>query len=341
MCALLALPLMFACPPAAVGQDRLSITVTAFGIGTTAKLGPSLRTIRGDTSEDVTSDPIQFEMTSAAGVLPQAILLLKDEAQMPVAALVLHDVVLELRALTGARFVASMSGMAGGSLDVHLYGTESDFAIVSVEGATIVLARGSVRVERVADGVQISVGDGRATVYSGGLPAGGVAALTGGVVLEAGGDNTVMVMADAALSLAARVEQVADAMRSRRSAIVQRSLLPDLVLVAEQVTEGDIEPPMRGAQVPVAAVAPQVRIPQIVPRGSLASQVISGSQGFATSTVQATAESFIGSNDAALAVVGVRLQRTRITASFVAGAGAPLSVNRELLRPFTIGPLRR
>ncbi len=160
-------------------------------------------------------------------------------------------------------------------------------------------------------------------------------------MLDAAGDNSVMVMADGTLSLAARVEQVAASMRLRRSSIVQRSLLPDLVRVAEEVTEGDIEPPTRGAQIPVAAVAPQVRIPEIVPRGTLASQVISGSQGFATRAVQSTAESFIGSDSAALAVVGARLQRTRITGSIVAGARAPLSVNIELLRPFTIGPSRR
>ena len=115
MCALLVLPLMFACPRVAVGQDRLSITVTAFGIGTTAKLGPSLRTIRGDTSEDVTSDPIQFEMTSAAGVLPQAILLLKDEAQMPVAAWLngTSHTRVPRRVRTGGKLAASSKTPAG------------------------------------------------------------------------------------------------------------------------------------------------------------------------------------------------------------------------------------
>ena len=338
------LGLMAACVHIAIAQDEqpidLAITVTAFGSGTSADVGGDRIGDRGPTLQYVSVDPLTFAMVAGEGIRKQAILLLNDEERAVAVAVVVLDQMpaVEFKLLSGARFSAALGGLEVGSFDVYYDDGGSAPVAVSVGGATVLLQRGSLRAERTADGVQVSVGDGQAVVYGGELPAGGVAALTDGVTLDAANGNSLTLAADGTLGDAVRIERVGASMLTLRSTIMQRSLLPDLVRVAEQVTEGDIEPPTRGAQIPAVAVAPQVRIPEIVPRGSLASQVISGSQGFASGSVQATAETFIGSGSAALAVVGVRLQRTRITRSFA--AGGPLSISRELLRPFTIGPIR-
>ena len=155
-------------------------------------------------------------------------------------------------------------------------------------------------------------------------------------VLKAEGANGVIVAADGTLSPPQRVEGIAVTMASAQSVVIQRSLLPDMVRVAEEVAEGDIESPTRGAPTPVATVAPQVRIAEIVPRGSIAAQIIAGAQAVVQASVPSTAESFLGSRSAALAVVGARLQRTRITGSPGAAPQAPLSINTQLSRPFTI-----
>jgi hypothetical protein len=154
-------------------------------------------------------------------------------------------------------------------------------------------------------------------------------------VLDAGGKNSAIVRA-AALSEPARIE-VGGEMAATRSRVVQQSLLRDLVRVAESAAEGDIEPPARGSAVPIAAIATAVRVVDIVPRGS---GVTSFSGGTAPSSGVAaqggsTADAFLSSGQAALAVVGARIQSTRIVGG-TAGR-APLGVNNQFRRRFTLG----
>ena len=217
---------------------------------------------------------------------------------------------------------------------VDIYHDADPIIYIYVSGATVGLGRGSVRIEAKADGnTAVIVGTGRAGVLpsdaSGGID----------VSLIAGRQNTVTISPEGGLSDHGVQEGAGVMMASARGAIIQLSLLPELVQVAERVAEGDIEPPSRGSLVPPAAVAVTVRVRDVTPRGTLATQIIAGSQGIIVQAVPSTAESFLGGNNAALAVVGARLQRTRIIGSpgTAGAAGAPLSVSGELERRFTLG----
>jgi hypothetical protein len=122
---------------------------------------------------------------------------------------------------------------------------------------------------------------------------------------------------------------------------VQQSLLRDLVRVAESAAEGDIEPPARGSAVPIAAIATAVRVADIVPRGG-GPTTFSGSSAQSSSVATqggSTAEAFLTSGQAALAVVGARIQGTRIVGG-TAGR-APLGVNNQFRRRFTLGAVNK
>jgi hypothetical protein len=324
----------------AIAQEPLSLTLTAVSEEATARIDESMTQL-GPTGLFLANFPLVVEVDAEPGEARQAILLIR-QADVPVATITVDSARTELRTIEGAVMVVSalQDAAPGAVVDVRFV-ADGRTAVV-VPGAVVLMSRGALRAARTDAGIELRVGEGSAIVYAGEMPADGVAGLAGRQSLElaAGESNAITVGADGTLGAAKSIDDVQPEMADLASRVVQRSALPFLVSAAEEVTEGDIEPPTRDTGIPVATVAPEVRIPQIVPRGSLATQVITGSQSFATTTVQATAESFIGSGQAALAVVGARFQRTRITATGRAGTGAPLSVNRELTRLFQIGPAR-
>ncbi len=338
-CALAAVVALTAGAASAVAQDPLSLTLTAVSEEATVRIDEA-PTPLGPTGLLLAEFPLAVDVDADPGQARQAILLVRS-GDRPVATITLDSARAELRTINGAAMALTtlQEASPGAMVDVRYIGDGQ--TAVAVPGAVVLLARGALRATRTDGGVELRVGEGSATVYSGELPAGGAGELQGrqSVQLTAGGGNAVTVAADGTMTPAQAVEGIQPEMADFASGVVQRSALPFLVSAAEEVTEGDIEPPTRDTGIPVATVAPEVRIPQIVPRGSLATQVITGSQSFATTAVQATAESFIGSGQAALAVVGARFQRTRITATGRTGS-APLSVNRELTRLFQIGPAR-
>lgn len=202
--------------------------------------------------------------------------------------------------------------------------------LVLLGDARVSLASGALRIEYAADGWRAVLAAGTARVEKDGKPA---------VELDARGSNAALVASDGTPAAAARDEQFAAAWQAQRSGLVQRALLPDLVSVAEAIAEGDIEPPSRGSAVAAISVAPEVRISELVPRGGTAVTVTAGtSVSSAGGSIASTAESFLSSRQAALAVVGARLERTRVVfAGNTSGSRAPLAISPELGRPFTLG----
>lgn len=227
-------------------------------------------------------------------------------------------------------------GQTSGIVDIYQQGELGAKILVIVPGAVAVLSGAAVRVAAVEGGVEIALGGGTATIYSGELPADGIAALTNGVALDASGDNALVVGSDGTLSPPRPAEGVPQSMTGRRQSVIQRSLVPDMVKVSEAVGEGDIEPPTRGTRVAAASVAPPLQIPELVPRGSTATQVISGAQGQGATFVQSIASAFLGRGNVGLALVGVRLLDTRIIGG-AGGSRAPLSINPQTRNRFTVG----
>lgn len=214
-----------------------------------------------------------------------------------------------------------------GLIDVY-HEVDSPPIRIAIGPATVTLGRGVVRVRATGESqVQIICASGTAEVGAGAAK----------VVLDSRGKNSVMVRG-AELSEAAPVDIAGD-IAATRSRVVQQSLLRDLVRVAESAAEGDIEPPARGSAVPIAAIATAVRVVDIVPRGSGVTTISGGTAPSSGVAAQggSTADAFLSSGQAALAVVGARIQATRIVGG-TAGR-APLGVNNQFRRRFTLGPV--
>ncbi len=195
--------------------------------------------------------------------------------------------------------------------------------------AKIGMFRGAVRVRRVSP-------DGGFEIVSGAGMANVVTMAEQRAALESGAKNQVLLAPNGVLSELDRREGITGEMDAARSAILQQSVLPEFVRVAEEVAEGDIEPPARGSIVVAAAVAPTVRVREIVPRGGVVTRVAAGAVSSGRGgAAQSTAEQFLGAGEAALAVVGARFERTRVTGA--TGLRPPLAINRELRSRFSLG----
>ena len=244
---------------------------------------------------------------------------------------------LQARADGGVSVRVSAAAGARGTLDVS-HDRERPFTLIPLPGAWIGLSRGALRIRpgQAAGTFEIIAASGRAGVFAGPAPTGEVAGRQAQLVLDAHGQNSVVLAADGTLSAPRRDDAIAAQLTADRRAVVQRSLLPELVRVAEAVAEGDIEPPTRGSRFAAVTVAPEVRIAEIVPRGGVAAILSAGARTITVATAQSTAEAFLGSREAALAVVGARLERTRIIGN-PATTRAPLSISRELRTPFLLG----
>lgn len=252
--------------------------------------------------------------------------------------IILDSAAVEIKQLKGVDAVISAfpRGQSRGIVDIYQQSEGGARILVIVPGAAALLSGAGVRTTAVEDGVEIALGGGTAKVFAGEMPADGVAALTNGVTLDASGNNALLVGSDGTLSPPRRVEGVAQSMNGRRQSVIQRSLVPDMVKVSEAVGEGDIEPPTRGTRIAAASVAPPIQIPELVPRGSTATQVISGAQGQGATFVQSIASAFLGRGNVGLALVGVRLLDTRIIGG-AGGSRAPLSINPQLQPRFSLG----
>lgn len=218
-------------------------------------------------------------------------------------------------------------GDGAGLIDVY-HDRDTPTLLLEGPGFSLGMQRGAVRILRNAGApaTDVIVIEGRASL----IPTG-----KSGLVLDAAATNRVSVGADGSASAPVRGDGAAAQMTQSRRSLVQSSLIPDLVRQAEAVAEGDIEPPSRGAAIAAVVVAPEVRISEIVPRGTTAARVVSGAQQVgAASAPTSTAEAFIRTGQAALAVVGARLQRTRIVGA--TGAQVGLQASPEVSRPFNL-----
>lgn len=215
---------------------------------------------------------------------------------------------------------------------IDVYHNQSDPAVrVVINGAEVGLKRGAVRVGRASQtgDLEVLAGAGQAFVVT----------QTGdAATLSAGAENQLFISTDGRLSAPVRRENAPTEMANSRAEIVQLSLVPDFARIAESVAEGDIAPPTRGSRVPAVAVAPSVRIREIVPRGGVVTRATAVSvAGSFTRGAQSTAEQFIGQRTVgvALAVVGARFERTRVTGA--TGVRPPLAINVEVRPRFLLG----
>lgn len=317
-----------------LGQEEQEVLIglTAIGAGTRVQLGEvtDATTSASDDAQLTMEDVVVVRLFVRTDPASMRAVLYSPKAQTM---LVLNRLGVDLKLTETGRLEISLAREPEAEGWVDIYHDASALILIEISRATIGLERGSVRVEARANGdMAVLVGAGRAGVTPGDASGGN------GVVLIAGQQNAITVSPEGQLSDLRSEEGTGVMMASARGAIIQKSLLPELVQVAERVAEGDIEPPARGSLVPPAAVAVTMRVRDVTPRGTLATQVIAGSQGITLGAVQSTAELFLGRGNAALAVVGARLQRTRIIGSpGTAGAtGAPLTVSGELERRFTL-----
>jgi hypothetical protein len=272
----------------------------------------------------VDPQPIEIRPEGAAGLI-QAVLDVPDLGLT----LVVNAAVLELQVREdGGLDVAIREWIeSGGRLDVY-HEQDSPAVRVLASGAEIGVGRGIVRLAARGEGLDVTAAQGQIAIQ---LPENRALQLTDG------GENAVAIAAGGAADAARRVSDARVAVFADYQRLVQSSLLPDLVRVAEAVAEGDIEPPTRAAAVAAVAVAPLVQVREIVPRGGTVARVETGLQSALRSApVQNLAESFIQGGEAALAVVGARLQRTRVVGA-AGGARSPLSISPQVSRPFTIG----
>jgi hypothetical protein len=234
---------------------------------------------------------------------------------------------LNVREDGGLEIALNAWGEGSGWLDVY-HDQDAPPVGLSVAGARVALPRGIVRMAAQGDAVVLWAASGQARVA---LADNREVALTGGA------ENALTVAGGAAVGPATRAANAEGAVFVAYQNVVQASLLPDLVRVAESVAEGDIEPPTRAAAVAAVAVAPAVTVREIVPRGGTVSRITTGLQGaLRAAPIQNLAESFLSSGQAAQAVVGARLQRTRVV-SDAGSARSPLAVSPEVTRPFSIG----
>ncbi len=323
----LAALLALAAPLAAQGTQPTGpvVRVTALGENASAALGTQTGETVGGQAELFLDEPLLLAVEPPEGEPGERRGIFRVAAAG--LTLVLDGVDVEIAPREDGGLRLKLIESSAGTLDIY-HERETPTLLIEGTGFSIGLPRGALRIVRSAAGaaVEISASDGRASL----IPTG-----RDGLVLDAAGANRVSIAADGAAASPARAEGAAQAMASLRRGLVQRSLLPDLVRVAEAVAEGDIEPPTRGAAIAAAAVAPEVRISEIVPRGGTTSRLAAGgAQVGGAGAAASTAEAFIRTGQAALAVVGARLQRTRIIGATV---GRTLTVNPQLSRPFSLG----
>jgi hypothetical protein len=196
--------------------------------------------------------------------------------------------------------------------------------------AVMALVRGTGRIARTQNGIELTVAEGEFEC-SVSRPASAV------LTLRAGTQNAVTVTA-AGFGPPRSDPAIGDVMTAARGALVKASLLRDFASVAEETAEGSLEPPASGSPVTGGAALVFARVTEIVPRGtgftslSLAASSARAQGIFGT---QSTAERFLGQNNAALAVVGARLQNTRVIAN-TTGGGA-LSISNEATPRFGLG----
>lgn len=308
------------------------VIITALTEQAQATLGREQQ-VRVRAREPLTADsPVPFMLTGAEGAAKQATLLLSGVGVAITVDSTSIEMQLRRDCAVGVR--AFTDGGNGGWVDV--YSSNNGAVLLTFPGGNVVMKAGGVRLDRTERGVRVMVSGGQALVFGGALPAEGVSELKNGTVLGGDQANAVLVGPGGTLSAPEAAADAGATMRRATSLVVQQSMLPDLVRLAESVAEGDIEPPTRGTRVPVVSVAPEVRIPEIVPRGGVAGQLLAGTQAVVSGSVRTTAETFFASGNAALAIVGARLERTRIVGT-PTGIGAPLSISGQLTRPFTIG----
>lgn len=321
---LLAGPL-YAQDAAATAPRDMTAVVTALGEGARVRAGDLIVTRPGDNPVVLESEPIHYSIVAG-----DASELATIQVSAADAALVLNHVEIDLRQRKdGGLSIALGVGQQGDWwLDVY-HAAEAPVVQIELGQAVLSLPVGAVRISATEQAGRV-----RVRVASGTLSGQSAA---GQIALDATGRNEILITGDA-FGEAARVEGTMQDQAVARGSIVQRSLLPDLVRVAESAAEGDIEPPTRASTVQARAVAPEVRVAEIVPRGGVISTIVSGagqSAVFAGAGGAVTqAEALLSSGQAAQAVVGARLQRTRFTAS---STGTSFAISREFSQFLVIG----
>ncbi|MBU0638381.1 MAG: hypothetical protein KKB50_05905 [Planctomycetes bacterium] len=303
--------------------DEVQIRLTAVTEDTTATIGDQTQVRAGNMQFLYADETLPVSLRGRAGRRSAILNIATLETT-----LVLHEIELELSLRDdGGLTIAVPAGEENGCLDVY-HAADEPLTVLSLLGASVGLPRGALRVQRLPnEELDVRVGHGRASIVSSG----------GELVLDADGMNAVTLRSDGTPGEPRRDDTVAALMAGGRSDIMQRSLLPDLVRVAEAVAEGDIEPPTRGARIAAVSVAPTVRLSEVVPRGGATVSISVGATGGQAGTAASTADVFLGSGQAALAVVGARLERTRIIGNPGTTSRAPLSISGELRNPFTLG----
>lgn len=328
--ALVAAVLGAACPLAAqetaADEPRdLYAVVTALGEGAQVRLADVVVSRPGDNPLLLESEPIRITVVAREAAQIAAIQISAADAT-----LVLNNVEIDIHVRKDGGLALKLAGESQGEwwLDVY-HGIESPALQIQVGDAVLSLPVGAVRISSTdqPDRVRVRVATGRITGQS----------AAGQIALDATDRNETIIRGDA-FGAAGRAEGTIQDQAAARGSIVQRSLLPDLVRVAEAAAEGDIEPPTRASTVQARAVAPEVRVAEIVPRGGVISTLVSGagqSAVFAGAGGAATqAEAFLSSGQAAQAVVGARLQRTRFTAS---RTGTSFAISQEFSQFLVIG----
>lgn len=246
----------------------------------------------------------------------QAELRLRPDDKQPPTSLVMY---FNVRADAAGDFLDVYRSGPGRSLYIEFLDARSNVSVV-------VKVMGSGRLAAAPGGVEIRVADGSFVV----MPSG--AAVD---TLDAGGDNAATVTAGG-LGPRRRDATIASEMAAARGGLIQSSLLTAFASIAEETAEGDLEPPGRGSPVVGGTTLVFARVTDIVPRGAgFASLALAASSATnAVGAAPSTAEAFLASGNAALALVGARLQSTRVVAD---PAGGGLSINAQLGRRFTLG----
>lgn len=245
--------------------------------------------------------------------------------------LVLSAAEVELSLHDGGGLSVDVTAAEPGAWLAIVHSSSAPLAVLNLPAASVGVPRAAIRAELVTgDAWQIATTAGKVSLET-----------QSGQTVALRADHVVRVSADGELGAPGAEAGLLARLSQDQQAIVQASLLPDFVRVAEAVAEGDIEPPTRAGRVLAAVVAPVVEVKEIVPRGGLASRIQSRSiVATAGAPTRSTAEAFIGSGEAALAVVGARLQRTRVVGT--SGLfGRSLSISRDLSLPFLLRPLVR
>lgn len=354
LCALLAglaLPPLRAQETAPAEMEGLEVRVVAVGEESALRLGDREAAQVGD-ADSFYSDAPLLASVSRPGGGGAAILYVADAGLTIVIGGT--TVVLRQNEEGGVDVLVQMPGELPGYVDLYHQADAPAVRVLPMAGALeealaaddfaerldqltrvmIGLKRGALRVLRTS-----AQGDASVAVAVGTAAVSGEA--NGGIMLDAAGKNRVLLTSAGAIGETDRLEGLLAQMHTDRSRVVQLSLLPEFVRVAEGVAEGDIEPPTRGSTVVAAAVTPPLRLREIVPRGGIVTRAsVSTVGGAVARAVQSTAERFIGerTGGAALAVVGGRVERTRITGTSGAGAQRPpLSISRDLSRRFFLG----